>query len=332
MPRKATLKDVADAVGVSPSTISKVLSGTARVSSETRLRIEQAIEDLHYIPNVVARGLVQGQTYCIGVVTQAISSPFYGSAMLGVPEELDDTGYAPLYMDGRWIPKREEQALSRMMGRVDGIIVLGGRLEDDRLLHYGHRVPLVCVGRKISGLENQCLMVDNQAGVKLAVGHLLDLGHRKIAHIAGPLLQPDAEERKQAYLDLMAAEGIEVKPDWIVHGDFREQSGTLAMLQLLESGERFSAVFCANDQMAYGAMLALYRAGFRIPEDVSLVGFDDAYTSSFVLPPLTTVHQPMEAAGRAAARGMLRLLAGEEIDLGHLEPRLMVRESVRAHW
>ncbi|GEM48320.1 LacI family DNA-binding transcriptional regulator [Deinococcus cellulosilyticus] len=332
MPRKSTLKDVADAVGVSPSTVSKVLSGTARVSVETRLRIEQAIEDLHYIPNVVARGLVQGQTYCIGVVTQAISSPFYGAAMLGVQEALDDTEYAPLYMDGRWMPRREEQALGRMMGRVDGIIVLGGRLDDDRVAHYARRVPLICVGRKIEGLEHQSLMVDNDAGARLAVEHLLELGHRKIAHIAGSPQQPDAEARKQTYLNLLQAEGIEVKPSWIVHGDFREQSGTLAMLQLLESGERFSAVFCANDQMAYGAMLALYRAGLRVPEDVSLIGFDDAYTSSFVLPPLTTVHQPMEEAGRAAAQGMLDLLEGKDINLGHLKPRLIVRESVRAHW
>ncbi|GEM45658.1 LacI family DNA-binding transcriptional regulator [Deinococcus cellulosilyticus] len=330
MTRKATLHDVAEAAGVSPSTVSRFLSGKGRMSPETRERIQQAIGELGYMPNVVARGLVQGHSFSIGVMTQDIASPLYGAALLGVQETLKGTDFAPIYVDGRWSALDEEAALNRLMGRVDGIIVIGGLLAAATLTHFARRLPVVGVGRLIPEFERQCVVVDNYAGSRAAMQHLLDLGHRQIAHITGPLFQPDALERLRGYTEALSEVGIPVREDLIIRGNFMEPSGAQAITQLLSLGQPFTAVFAGNDSMALGARLALHQHGLRVPEDVSLMGFDDSYVSAYMMPPLTTVEQPMQELGSMAARKMLKLLSGEKTELQKVTPRLMVRDSVRS--
>ena len=328
MTRKATLHDVAQLAGVSPSTVSRFLSNKGRMSAETQQRIQQAIETLGYMPNVVARGLVQGHSYSIGVMTQDIASPLFGAALLGVQETLKGTEFAPIYVDGRWSAVDEEAALNRLMGRVDGVIVLGGMLAAATLTGFARRLPVVGVGRLIPEFERQCVVVDNCAGARAAMQHLLDLGHREIAHITGPLFQPDAMERLRGYTEALSEAGIAVREDRIIRGNFMEPSGSQAVTQLLASGQPFTAIFAANDSMALGARVALHHHGLRVPEDVSLMGFDDSYVSAYMMPPLTTVEQPMQELGSMAARKMLKLLAKETTELEQVVPRLKVRDSV----
>ena len=171
---------------------------------------------------------------------------------------------------------------------------------------------------------------DNHEGARQAAQHLIELGHRRIAFIGGDPAHPDAVERLQGYRSAVEAAGLRFDPALVLEGNFTEHSGLLAVERLLDSRTRFSAIFAANDQMAFGAALGLHRRGRRVPDDVSLVGFDDLAGSLYMVPSLTTVHNPIQEIGQLAARAMLGLLAGERAAVEVPAPRLIVRESTRA--
>jgi LacI family transcriptional regulator len=328
---KVTLEMVAQAAGVSPSTVSRILNGTAVVSDEKREAVDRAIADLGFVPDPVARGLAGGRTRSIGVVTQSMDSPFYGVALRGIEDELDKQGYNALFVSGHWNAAEEQRCLDILRSRrVDGIIVLTGRLSDQALRACAKTLPTVVAGRALKAPGLFSLKFDDRTGARMATEHLLGLGHRRIACIAGDALHPDAVERLSGYREALEHVGIAYDPSLVAPGQFLEDTGRLAMEQLLHSRQRFTAVFACNDQMAFGAALALYRRGLRVPDDVSLVGFDDVAASQYMMPPLTTVHYPIQEIGQLAARAMLGLIAGEKPVIDVPAPRVMVRESTRA--
>ncbi|RIH86740.1 Catabolite control protein A [Meiothermus luteus] len=326
MRENVTLSDVAREAGVSPSTVSRVINGTARVDARKREAVLRAIERLGYRPNLMAKGLAQGRSLTIGVVTQEISSPYYGEMLKGVEQALEGTSYHPIFASGHWRADQEEAALKVLVGRqVDGLIVMDGSVPQERLLELAQSMPVVVVGRSIPGLR--CLGIDNAQGAYEGTRHLIELGHRRIAHIAGPQSHPDAIERLRGYRKALEGAGLPFDPALVVEGDYLEPSGLLAVEALLARGALFTAIFAANDQMAYGANVALYRRGIRVPHDVSLVGFDDLPSSSYFTPPLTTVRQPGLEMGWEAARLVLALLEGHDYTPKPLAARLVVRES-----
>jgi LacI family transcriptional regulator len=329
-PSRSTLSEVAELAGVSPSTVSRILNGTAGVSEAKKARVEQAIAQLNFRPNPSARSLAGGRTMSIGVLTQSIDSPFYGEALRGIEQVLLTAGYASLFMSGHWNEGDELQCIRMLQDRqVDGIIVLTGKLPDDTLMSISEQIPLVVTGRQISG-EHLCSFdFDNREGLRLAVRHLHALGHRHLAFIASQEDHADTQQRMRGFREELDQLGLPFNEQLVVHGDLQEPSGFRAMNQLIQSGESFTAVIAANDQMAYGAMVALYRSGIRVPDDVSLVGFDDLPHSAFCIPPLTTVRQPIHELGMQAAQAMLMLLKGEKHEVGVASPQLMVRESTR---
>ena len=327
---RATLSMVAQAAGVSPSTVSRILNGTARVHADKEAAVRAAIEDLGFSPNPVARGLAGGRTASIGVLTQTVSSPFYGEAHLGIEAALREEGYIPLFVSGHWAESEERKALEELMSRrVDGLIVLAGRLSDRALQSYGKQVPMVVLGRKISGARVRSLSFDNRSGAHMATRHLVEMGHRRIAYIAGDTDHEGAVERLEGYRSAMREAGLPVEPRLIVQGDFTEAGGMLAVNRLLDGQVPFTAIACSNDQTAIGALLALHRRNIRVPDDVSIVGFDDVAPARFSIPPLTSVHLSVYEAGEAAARAVLRLLAGDSLVEALPEPRLAMRESTR---
>lgn len=327
---KVTLEMVAAAAGVSPSTVSRILNGTAVVAEEKRAAVNEAIASLGFVPNPVARGLAGGRTLSIGVVTQAIDSPFYGGALRGVEEELGRAGYSPLFVSGHWSAAREAQCIEMLKARrVDGIIVLTGRLSDAALAQHALSLPVVVTGRSLRAPRLYALNFDNFEGARLATHHLLSLGHRRIAFIAGDSRHPDAKERLRGYRAALAAAEVASAPALVLPGDYTEDSGRMAVERLLDSREPFTAIFAANDQMAFGAGLALHRRHLRVPEDVSLVGFDDVASALYAIPPLSTVHHPVYELGQAAAQAMLQLLAGETPRAQLPAPRFIARESSR---
>lgn len=325
-----TLEAVALAAGVSPSTVSRILNDTAVVSELKKKAVEDAIAELGFVPNPVARGLAGGRTLSIGVVTQAIDSPFYGAALRGIEDELDPLGYRALFVSGHWNAAAESRCIEVLRSRrVDGIIVLTGRLTDQALKTCAKSVPIVVTGRSLKAAGLISLNFDNFEGGRLATQHLIDLGHRGIAFISGDPDHPDAVERLRGYRAALEAAGLTYDPHLVIPGEFHEVSGLLAVDRLLESRQRFTAIFAANDQMAVGAVLGLHRRSLRVPEDVSVVGFDDLPSSLFSIPPLSTIHQPAYELGRLAASAMVQLLAGDKSTEMLPAPRLIARESSR---
>ena len=325
-----TIGMVAQVAGVSASTVSRVLNGTAVVSDVKKLAIDNAIAKLGFVPNPIARGLAGGRTFSIGVVTQALDSPFYGAAMRGVEDELLPAGYNALFVSGHWDAAAEARCIDVLQSRrVDGIVVLTGRLTDQALKGYAKNQPLVVTGRTLKAPGLFTLNFDNFEGGRLATQHLIQLGHRRIAFITGDAGHPDATERLGGYRAALKAAGIAFDQALVIPGEYHELSGLLAVDHLLATNRRFTAIFAANDQMAVGAALGLQRRSLRVPEDVSVVGFDDLPTSQYAIPPLTSVQQPAYELGRLAASAMLQLLADTKPTAEVPAPRLIARESSR---
>lgn len=326
---KVTLEMVAEAAGVSAATVSRILNGTAIVSDDKRAAVDAAIARLGYVPNPVARGLAGGRTLSIGVVAQTLDSPFFGGALRGIETALDAAGYSPLYVSGHWNVAHEQRCIDTLRSRrVDGIILLAARIGDHALAALAQQLPVVVTGRRLQAPNLVALDFDNVEGARLATEHLVQLGHRRIAFIAGDMKHPDGKARLRGFRQAMKAAGL--PDDLVLAGDFTEASGLAAVQQAQAAGQAFTAAFAANDQMAFGAAVALYRAGLRVPQDVSLVGFDDLAGALYTVPPLTTVHHPVHELGQLAAAAMLQLLAGQASPLEMPAPRLIVRESTAA--
>ncbi len=325
-----TLQEVAAMAGVSASTVSRILNGTAVVSDAKKQAVEEAIAHLGFVPNPVARGLAGGRTLSIGVITQAIDSPFYGLAMRGIEETLASAGYSALFVSGHWDAEAEARCVDVLRSRrVDGIIILTGRLSDTALRNYARELPVVVTGRKLEAPGLYSLNFDNVEGGRLATDHLLQLGHRRIACIAGGDDHPDAVNRHRGYRAALEAAGVAYDPKMVVPGRYFEQSGMEALDRLFQLRRRFTAIFAANDQMAFGAMLGLHRRSLRVPQDVSLVGFDDLPAAAYSLPPMSTVRQPVHEIGRLSAQAMLDLLAGKVPTAVMPEPELIARDSTQ---
>jgi LacI family transcriptional regulator len=327
---KVTLRMVADACGVSASTVSRILNGTAQVSEAKREAVQHAIANLGFVPNPVARGLAGGRTFSVGVVTQAIDSPFYGPALRAIEQVLYGCDYCPLFMSGDWNAKAERRCIDMLLARrVDGLIILSGRLSNAALKELARQVPVVVTGRNLTGPQLHSLNFDNFSGAKLATSYLIGKGHRRIAFILGDLAHPDVADRQRGYRAALEEAGIAYDDGLVLPGTLVERSGGVAVERLLGSGEPFSAIFAANDQMAFGAALALYQRGFHIPNDVSLIGFDDLVVAEHAIPPLTTVNQAPHELGRLAAISLLQLINGEKPEAVLPAPKLVTRASVR---
>ena len=254
-----TLQRVADACGVSASTVSRILNGTAKVSAAKQEAVRLAIETLGFVPNPVARGLAGGRTYSIGVVTQAIDSPFYGPALRAIEQVLAGSDYCPLFASGDWNVKAERRCIDMLLSRrVDGLIILSGRSSDADLKTLAEQLPVVVTGRTLAAPRLHSLNFDNFGGAKLATDYLIGQGHRRIAFVLGDLAHPDVVDRLRGYRAALEGAGIAYDEGLVVPGMLLEHSGKAAAERLLESGEPFSAIFAANDQMAFGAALALY--------------------------------------------------------------------------
>lgn len=334
---KITIREIAYKANVSPSTVSRVLRGTAGVSKRKRQAVIAAVQELDYRPNIFAQSLASGQSMTIGVLTQNFGSPFYDGILRGVLEGLEESNYWPLFADGRWQQDVERRALSMLIDRrVDGLIIVGGQTPEDEIAAMARETPLIVVARRLVTLPEHCIYVDNFGAAYRATSYLLERGHRDIAHITAPMnyatAVDDVTERYKGYKQALADAGIEFDPRLIVEGNLQQQSGVLAVEMLLGRGRAFSAIFAANDQMAFGARLALFRRGIRVPEEVSLVGFDDEVSAAYTIPPLTTVRQHSVELGHAAAEAILALIGGKQPAVNHIhEGELIIRESVTRH-
>ncbi len=329
MEKKITIQDIAEKAKVSKSTVSRVLNNTTPVNETKKTAVLKAMEQLDFQPNVFARSLAGGQSMTIGVVTQNIGSPFYDSVIQGVISAFSGTNYFPLVVDGRWDPALESAAVRTLLSRqVDGLILIGGTLSKKQLQDLGGSKPVVLVARSLIDWEDRCIYLDNVEAGYRATKFLIELGHRDVAHITGINSQQDAKDRLAGYKQALQEAGIKFNPRLIADGDFSSQSGVLAIESLLARQVLFSAIFAANDGMACGARLALYRRGIRVPEDISIIGFDNQPAAAFQTPPLTTVAQPGSEMGAAAAQMILNQLTNDHSTIIPKFPvEIIVRET-----
>lgn len=327
--KKLTIKDIARKANVSKSTVSRVINDTTPVKKEKRQAVLDAMKELNFKPNVFARSLAGGKSMTIGILTGDIGSPFYDSITKGIIESLNPTNYTAIIADGQWQESLERNAISTLMERqVDGIITIGGLLDIEAINELDDDIPLVMVGRKEVGWEDRCVFIDNKAAAKIATKHLIDSGHKQIAHIMGDSVHPDAIDRYNGYKEAMKEAGLEASEDLFSQGDFTATSGQAAMEALLEKGVAMTAVFAANDQMALGARLALYHRGLSVPEDVSIIGFDNQPNAEFAIPPLTTIAQPGFQMGQKATTLLFDLINKERPITRSFSCELITRESV----
>ena len=325
-----TLLEVARVAGVSASTVSRILNGTAKVAPGKRKAVEQAIAHLNFKPNLFARSLKTGITMTVGVLTQSIESQYYSRALKGIEVGLQESGHSPIIVSGHWQADTDLASLKVLISRrVDGLIILTGCIDDAAVLEVARNQPVVITERSLQGPNVCSIALDQRRGGYLATQHLVSLGHTRIAHIAGVQHRPDAEERYLGYLQAHQDAGLTADPALLVQGDFTDKGGRQAMQLLLASGAPFTAVFCCNDESAVGARLALFEQGIRVPQDISIVGFDDLPISAFMTPPLTTVRQPIFAVGLYAARKLLNMMGypSEEVEVPPLE--LIVRGTTQ---
>jgi LacI family transcriptional regulator len=327
---RTTILDIARIAGVSPATVSRILNNTAIVAPEKERAVRQAIKESNYQPNTTAQDLVWGTTSTIGILTQHLGSPFYGEMLHGIETGLRGSRYVPLFVSSQWDLSKDLTALDVLIRRqVDALIIVAGELPEQKLLEVSTKFPMVILGRYIEDLKDHCVYISSFEGAYNATRYLIEMGHTAILHITGNLNHHDALERRDGYLQAMQDAGLDVPAHFIVEGDYAEPAALAQTERFLAAhGCIFTALFAANDQTAAGARLALYRRGIRVPEDVSLIGFDDLPGSSYMTPPLTTIRQPAFQMGEEASRLALRLLNGKRGEEKKLPFELMVRESV----
>ncbi len=321
-----TVYDIAFRAGVSPATVSRALRGTARVTDDKRRAVLTAARSLQYRPNVMAQDLALGRSQTVGLVLPDTVSSFWGPLVKGVETTLREHDYQLLIASAEGCDG-EPRALDLLLRhQVDGLVIAGGALPERDIMAVVGDVRFVVVCRGLDHSEWR-IQVHNRQGARAATQHLIERGHRLIAHISGPLSHPDAVERWGGYFEALAAAELPFDPELVVEGDFRSASGKDAVDALLAAGREFTAIFAASDQIAMGALLALRQNGKDVPRDVSVVGFDDETFAAYCCPPLTTVRQPMFEMGQAAVRNILARGRGENAALPSFITPLCIRES-----
>ncbi|HKU23264.1 MAG TPA: LacI family DNA-binding transcriptional regulator [Terriglobales bacterium] len=338
-----TIRDVAGKSGVSVTTVSMVLNDAPlarHIPLTTRNRVKRAAKDLGYRPNLFARSLRSNRSQTLGVVVFDITDPYCTQILRGIEDSLYHSGYLPILTDIQNQRARFQRCVELLLERrVEGVIAIANPLylESDLLQDFAHReVPTVIIGRQLGEDSLSSVVVDNQAGTFAALEHLYKLGHRKIAFIRGPKALADSAPRWKGLCDFARQAGLKIDPKLVVEiqgGNSSYPVGVELTQELLSLGRPFTALMTFDDLTAFAAIGCLTKAGRRVPEDVSVVGFDDIPGAAFYNPPLTTVHQHLEMQGSLGAEIIRDLIHARNSNQNvkplrrRVVPRLVVRQS-----
>ncbi len=328
-----SLKDIAARLNISVSTVSYALNdGPRQVSPETKQRVLDVARDLKYRPNRMAQAMITGRSHTIGIVlpelvTNALLSPYLHIALNAVANEAGRLGQDILIFTQHKDHGEIDFVNSLHDGRVDGLIFFAPSTVDaiEHVLDSGLPCTVISACPEV---DVPCFKADNFQGVELAMRHLYELGHRKIAHLAGRLDMPDAIDRLRGYQQFLRDHRIAYRDEWVVQGRFLIEHGREAMKTLMALPERPTAVFCANDEMAIGAVLACNELSIRVPDEISVVGFDCIPTSMVIAPAITSVRQPVDALSTAAVQALVALIEDREPETNlSFVTELIVRSS-----
>lgn len=328
MVRQPTMDDVAARAGVSRALVSLVMRNSPKVSDHSRAAVLEAADALGYRPNLMARNLASNRTMTIGLVLNDLHNPYFAEITDGIHRAATAAGYRIVINTGLHSLEGEQAAVDTFLQfQVDGMILVGAWLAEDELARLAGETSLVVIGRAIDTDLFDTVNVDDKLGAQLVVDHLVGLGHRRIAHLDGGG-GAGAPERREGYEVAMAANGLADQVR-VVSGEYTEAAGNTTAEELLEQGEMPTAIFAANDFMATGALDRLEDAGLRVPQDVSLVGFDNTALAALHHIALTTVNQPREIMGSLAGESLVERLGGGRDNAIHhvLAPSLVERRT-----
>ncbi len=330
----ATIKDIAKKLNISVSTVSYALNdGPRSVPEDVKRRVLEAAQELRYRPNRVARNLVTRRSHTIGIVpseatSNIVLSPYLQNSLNGIVNTAEANHYDVLFFTR--YDQQEAKVMANVLldGRVDGLIFLSPPKHAPALdIIAENEMPHVVIAGE-STLNSPQFRVDNENGVRAALNHLWDLGHRKIGHLYGRLHMQDGSDRLRLYRDFMQEKGQAVPESWIEAGDFTMEEGYRGMRTILASDNPPTAIFAANDEIAMGAIRAADQQGLKVPTDISVVGFDNVPLSSVFIPAITTIRQPVEELAAQATQVLLKLINGESVqNLPVLPTELIVRDS-----
>lgn len=319
------IRSVANLAKVSVATVSRTINHVATVDPVLARRVWKAIEELDYFPNRQARAFVTGKSHMLGLIVSEITNPFFPELILRFEECAVERGYEILITSTNYDPKKMVSCVRRMLERkVDGVAVMTFGIEEPLLdLLIKQKIPMVYVDSRPTVPNSMTLNVDYRHGIWQGVQHLAVLGHRKVAFISGPRTMHTAELRRDAFLDSLRQVGISSNLAWIVEGDHSLEGGMSATRKLLDMDDRPTAIMCSNDMTAIGVLHAVFDEDLRVPEDISVIGFDDVHIAQFTYPPLTTIRMSC----RDLARGAVSMLCSKSLateDLSSVKQELKV--------
>ncbi|MBZ6065947.1 substrate-binding domain-containing protein [Aeromonas schubertii] len=330
----STIKDVARLANVSVATVSRVMNNSPKASAASREAVRKAMSELGYTPNANARALVNRTCDTMGVVVGDVADPFFGTLVRGVSTVAVEQKLHLLMGNGFHRAEQEREAIELLIGkRCEALVVHSKALSDEALVEYAQQVPgMVFINREVATLPGRCIALNNRLGTTVATRHLLELGHRHIAFLCSDHAIEDAALRHQGWQEALREGGVSAHDEWVEWGAPSEEGGEQAMLNLLAKGLPLTAVVTYNDAMAAGALSVLADNGLRVPEEVSVVGFDDLVYARYLRPKLTTLRYPIELMAAQAARLALQLAAGDAPAEGSrlYAPTLVNRQSVTA--
>lgn len=330
----ATIYDVSQQAGVSLATVSRVINNNSNVSDKTRQKVLAAMAALDYRPNTIAQSLASSCSNSVGVLVSQLDGPYYGPMMAEIEAALRAQNKHVIIAVGHSEAAIEQDSVEFLLSRgCDALILDVEAVSDDYLIQLSKgTVPIVLINRYIAAMEPHCIYLDNELGGYLATRHLVEQGHRSIAYISGPKNKHDANERLIGHQKALAEGGLVFDPALCVEGDYKEEGGEIGMLALLATGKTFSALVCANDQMASGAIAVCLERGLKIPQDLSVVGYDNVPFAKYISPKLTTVNNPIHEMGKMAAFWVLKhVYQDQQTQVSSVfMPELVVRGSVRA--
>ena len=325
--RPATLKDVARELGLSVATVSRALAKPDLLRPATAARVHEVVHRLGFQPNVAAQNLKRGHTGIIYVVVPSLS-PFFSEIFRGAERAALERGYSIVMGHTDRRPDRESEFFDRVSaGQGDGILLVSTAEAVTPVTHKRKLPPVVAVLDPVVNQDFPAVHIDHVKGAMTAINHLTALGHKHIAHITGPARSPAAIHRRDGYLAALSAAGINGGEENCVPGEFTVASGETAMASLLARPKRPTAIFCANDEIAVGAIRAIKAAGLRVPEDFSVMGYDDQRIAAMYDPPLTTIHVPIVDLGYNAMVKLARILAGEAYEKDLVLNTFLVQRS-----
>jgi LacI family transcriptional regulator len=330
-PERMDIRTIARAAHVSIATVSRTINNVPTVNPEIAKRVWEVIDKLDYFPNTQARALVSGRSKLFGLIVSEITNPFFPELIQGFEDIAVANGYEILVSSTNHDPKRMSHCIRRMLERkVEGVAVMTFGIEEPLLDQLAKRkVPLVFIDIGPTRPGISVLKVDYRHGILQGVQHLAALGHKEIAFISGPLTLHSAQSRRSAFSSSMKECGIAPNPAWIVEGDHTMEGGIASMELLLAAKHRPTSVLCSNDMTAIGVLHKLYRAGLRVPDDLSVIGFDDIHIAEVTIPPLTTVQMSRFELARAAVTALRTLVEEPQNSRReyNIQTDLIVRES-----